>query len=228
MSELTPVTRKEQFYDRILQAAESGGGGGGSTLIEKSISANGVYNASEDSADGYSKVTVDVANSYTLADEGKVVSNGALVAQTARAEITENGTYDITTNNSVSVNVSGGGVEFSNTPETFTLKANIQNLDVVVPYGVTSMGSYSFQDCTGLKSIVLPESVITLSRGCLERCTGLTSIKFTSLTPPSSINSTAFGSLPTTCKIYVPTGTLSAYTSTANMPDANIYTYVEY
>ena len=38
----------------------SGGGGGGSTLIEKSISANGVYNASDDSADGYSKVTVDV------------------------------------------------------------------------------------------------------------------------------------------------------------------------
>ena len=85
----------------------SGGGGGGSTLIEKSISANGVYNASDDSADGYSKVTVDVANSYTQADEGKVVSNGSLVAQTTHAEITENGTYDITANNSVSVNVSG-------------------------------------------------------------------------------------------------------------------------
>lgn len=87
----------------------SSGGGGGSTLIEKSISANGVYNASEDSADGYSKVTVDVANSYTQADEGKVVSNGSLVSQTTHAEITENGIYDITTNNSVNVNVSGGG-----------------------------------------------------------------------------------------------------------------------
>ena len=36
-------------------------GGGGSTLIEKSITANGVYNASDDSADGYSKVTVSVS-----------------------------------------------------------------------------------------------------------------------------------------------------------------------
>lgn len=35
--------------------------GGGSTLIEKTITANGVYNASDDNADGYSKVTVNVS-----------------------------------------------------------------------------------------------------------------------------------------------------------------------
>ena len=57
----------------------------------------------------YKSVTIAVPNSYTQADEGKVVSGGALVAQTAHAEITENGTYDITRNNSVTVNVSGGG-----------------------------------------------------------------------------------------------------------------------
>ena len=39
----------------------SSGGGGSTTLIEKSITANGEYNASADNADGYSKVTVDVA-----------------------------------------------------------------------------------------------------------------------------------------------------------------------
>lgn len=51
-----------------------------------------------------------IPNNYTLADEGKVVKNGALVAQTARATvITENGTFDTTENNSVTVNVSGGG-----------------------------------------------------------------------------------------------------------------------
>ena len=112
MADLEPITRKEQFYDKIISAAESGGGGS-TTLIEKSITANGEYNASDDSADGYSKVTVDVPNTYTAQDEGKVVDNGALVAQTTHAEITENGTYDITTNNSVSVNVGGGGVELS-------------------------------------------------------------------------------------------------------------------
>lgn len=89
---------------------QESGGGGGSTLIEKSISANGVYNASEDSADGYSKVTVDVPNTYTAEDEGKVVDNGALVAQTAMSsEVTENGTVDTTLYNSVTVNVPSGG-----------------------------------------------------------------------------------------------------------------------
>ena len=80
------------------------------TLITKSITANGTYDAENDNADGYSEVTVNVPNTYTAGDEGKVVSNGALVAQTARAtEITANGTYDTTENNSITVNVSGGG-----------------------------------------------------------------------------------------------------------------------
>lgn len=111
--------------------------GGGSTLITKSISANGTYNASSDSADGYSQVNVAVPasavdtgtknitangnnqdvvgyaavnvavpNSYSAGDEGKVVSNGALVAQTAHADVmptTSDQTIDTTTNNSIKV-----------------------------------------------------------------------------------------------------------------------------
>lgn len=51
-----------------------------------------------------------IPNSYAAGDEGKVVYNGALVAQTARSSsITENGTYDTTNNNSILVNVSGSG-----------------------------------------------------------------------------------------------------------------------
>ena len=80
--------------------------GGGSTLITKSISANGTYNASSDSADGYSQVTVAVPNSYSAGDEGKVVDSGALVAQTAHADVTpttSDQTIDTTTNNSIKV-----------------------------------------------------------------------------------------------------------------------------
>lgn len=88
--------------------------GGSATLITKNIDANGTYNASSDSADGYSSVTVSVPNTYTASDEGKVVSNGALVAQTARPDtITTNGSYITTQYNSVTVNVpsSGGSTE---------------------------------------------------------------------------------------------------------------------
>ena len=51
---------------------------------------------------------VEGEGKFNAADEGKVVSNGALVAQTAReSEITANGTYDTTGNNEVTVNVAG-------------------------------------------------------------------------------------------------------------------------
>ena len=82
------------------------GGGGDVTVESKSIGANGTYTAPTGKA--YSPVNVSVPNSYAAGDEGKVVSNGALVAQTAHAEVTSNGTIDTTLNNSVVVNVSGG------------------------------------------------------------------------------------------------------------------------
>jgi hypothetical protein len=53
-------------------------------------------------------VAVDVPNSYSASDNGKVVVNQELTEQTSR-NVTVNGTYDTTTNNEVVVNVSGGG-----------------------------------------------------------------------------------------------------------------------
>lgn len=72
-----------------------------------SATANGTYNPSS-GKDGFSQAVVNVPNTYALADEGKVVSNGALVAQTSQS-ITQNGTYDTTLNDEVVVNVAGGG-----------------------------------------------------------------------------------------------------------------------
>lgn len=322
----------------------SGGGGGGSTLIEKSISANGIYNASDDSADGYSKVTVDVANSYTQADEGKVVSNGALVAQTAMSsEVTENGTVDTTLYNSVTVNVSSVGgynAKFEATSTNFTIASclteiqipteialismnafssypnlakvtmpdtvrtigsgmfrscyaltnvilsnNIDNLseimfqycsaleELTIPNGVTilknscfdgcsklnnitlppnltTIEKQVFQYCTALTSIIIPDNVTTIGNACFYgcrsltsieigssvtdigascfgECRSLTSIKFKSTIPPT-MGSNAWSYVPTSCKIYIPTGTLTDYTTAANYPNPSTYTYIEY
>lgn len=70
----------------------------------KSITANG----NGQDVVGYAAVNVNVPNSYAAGDEGKVVSNGALVAQTSDT-VTTNDTYDTTLINSLTVNVSGGG-----------------------------------------------------------------------------------------------------------------------
>lgn len=88
-------------------------------LQSKEITANGNYYP-DSGYEGLSSVSVNVQNSYSQSDEGKVVSNGQLVAQTARAtEITVNGTYDTTLNNSVTVNVSGGGTVEPSLPNTY-------------------------------------------------------------------------------------------------------------
>ena len=82
------------------------GSGGGASLGTKSITANGTYNASSDGYDGYSQVTANVPNTYSAGDEGKVVSSGALVSQTAHADVTpttSDQTINTTTNNSIKV-----------------------------------------------------------------------------------------------------------------------------
>lgn len=94
---------------RVAGVADGGGGGGSAVLVDKTITENGEYDPADDSADGYSSVIANVPNTYVAADEGKVVSNGALVAQTSET-YTVNGTYDTTLKNSVTVNVSSGPV----------------------------------------------------------------------------------------------------------------------
>lgn len=175
---------------------------------------NGIYDAQEDDCDGYKTVTVDVANSYEASDEGKVVSDGALVAQTARAEsITTNGTYDTSINNSVTVDVPG--VQFAASPSAFTLLKNIRNLNVEIPSGITSISSEAFYNCTGLTSIEIPSSVTSISSYAFNDCTGLTSIEIpSSLT---SISDSAFNGCTGLTSIEIP----SSVTSIGNSAFAN-------
>lgn len=160
----------ENVTDALLTVAHvtGGGGGGSATLVEKTVVANGVYNASGDSADGYSKVTVEiedaptlitktitsnetytalrdgadgyksvtvaVPNTYAASDEGKVVSNGALVPQTS-GTVTANDTYDTTLINSLTVNVSGGGGGWQLLDSgTYTNASSASSLTIPIPY----------------------------------------------------------------------------------------------
>lgn len=52
-------------FDIASFAMGKAAGGGGATIIAKSITANGVYYASSDNADGYSPVTVNITGGAT-------------------------------------------------------------------------------------------------------------------------------------------------------------------
>lgn len=102
-----PQSREEEL---LIQLYEQGGPGGGVdpesiTLVTLNVNQNGTTNAPSGKA--YNKVVANVPNSYAAGDEGKVVSNGALVSQTNET-VAENGTVDTTTIKQVTVNVPTG------------------------------------------------------------------------------------------------------------------------
>lgn len=70
------------LYDLLITSnfLSNGGGGPQINVSQLDVPANGTYTAPEGEA--YSPVVVDVPNTYTASDEGKVVDNGALVSQT--------------------------------------------------------------------------------------------------------------------------------------------------
>lgn len=80
--------------------SEGGGGGSSATLITKEITANGTYNASSDSADGYSSVTVNVPTPAAVEKNVQTQQSTSRRNNTALGSVTSltcevAGTYDV-------------------------------------------------------------------------------------------------------------------------------------
>ena len=99
---------------------------------------------------------------------------------------------------------------------------------ITMPEGVTRIVSNAFLNCSSLSSITIPSSVTKIWDSAFKGCYGFGKITFASETPPTVSSSNAFSGIPTDCKIYVPQGSLSAYTSAQNYPSSSTYTYIEY
>ena len=97
---------------------------------------------------------------------------------------------------------------------------------VVIPDTVTELKYYVFNQVLNLVTLTLPDSVDTIGQS-FSTLAGLKELHFKSTTPPTVSSSSTFNSLSTFCIIYVPTGSLSAYTSVTNYPSSATYTYRE-
>ena len=155
----------------------------------KSITANG----NNQDVVGYAAVNVNVPNSYSAGDEGKVVSSGALVSQTAHADVTpttSDQTIDTTLNNSLKVkgdadlvagNIkkdveifgvtgsyegSGGGA----TPDDIA-NGSFPSGDIVL---TVSTKNYAFFNCKNITSVTMADGTDkTIGGNCFNGCTGL-------------------------------------------------------
>ena len=160
----------------------------------KSITSNG---NSQDVV-GYASVNVNVPNTYAAGDEGKVVSSGALVAQTAHADVTpttSDQTIDTTTNNSLKVkgdaNLVAGNikkdVEIFGTTGSYEGGGGGLSTDDIIertnfPATITYDGTkkptdYVFMDCATIQSFTASKK-IDIALGMFYRCTGLQTASF--------------------------------------------------
>jgi hypothetical protein len=76
---------------------------------------------------------------------------------------------------------------------------------VVISDSVTEIGSYAFSKCYSLSSVVIPDSVTSIYGYAFTTCYGVAFYDFSSHTSvPSLANTNAFSSIPSDCKIIVP------------------------
>lgn len=115
------------------------------------------------------------------------------------------------------------------------INANVPNnictddtaLQTAIIKGAESIGNSAFQRCYALSYVEIPETVTSIGTNAFGSCQSMKEFHFKCSAPPALGNAYVFNDVPTDCKIYVPQGSLTAYTTAENYPDSATYTYIE-
>ena len=83
---------------------------------------------------------------------------------------------------------------------------------IVIPNSVTSIDNYAFGSCTALTSVTIGSSVTEIGIGAFEYCTALTNVICEAVNPPA-LGDEAFSDIPEEATLYVPEGSVAAYTA---------------
>ena len=163
-----------QNFDNLATCINSIQTGSTPTLITKTITQNGTYNASSDNADGYSSVTVNVSGGGSFVGLNREVVNGKYSMPFASF------TFSLPSN---AIDIGQYVMYYAFQNCTGLTNADLSNLTTIS--GQSAM-QYAFRYCTGLTSVDL-SNLTTISgqsamQYAFQGCTGLTSANFNSLT----------------------------------------------
>ena len=169
---------------------------GGGTLIPKTITQNGVYNASSDNADGYDVVTVDVPQDPNE-NFDKFMNDTLVNYSTTATRIPAHCFHGKKSMVSILMpNVI--------TIDEYSFEGCTNLALTTLPSGVTTIGQHVFTDCPNITLTTLPSGITTIKDYSFRGCT---SLALTSL--PSgltNIGSNAFASCTSLALTSLPSG----------------------
>lgn len=173
----------EKFYSYDGELVENPTG----TLVEKTITENGEYLPSDDDADGYSKVTVNVQP-----------TGGSKLEQIISRTVTE-----LTANDYDGATIIGSSA-FSNCKQLRT---------AIIPNSVKSIGNSAFYNCKRLTGVTISDGIEKIESYSFSSCSVLSSITIYATIPPvlSDVNG-----IPSNSIIYVPAASVDAYKTATN------------
>ena len=101
---------------------------------------------------------------------------------------------------------------------------NTEIKELVIPAGVTSIGSYAFSSCSGLTSVSIPNGVSSIGSSAFDGCSGLTSITIGNSV--TNISSNAFDGCSGLTSITWNAKNYPAFSSASSSPFYNIRTQI--
>lgn len=178
-------------------------------LTTKSITANGIYKASDDDADGYSEVTVNVSGS---ADHAML--NGVLdrtITSVSSNDVTEVKEYALYSCKNLT------SIDFPNLTKVGSNGIyGCSNLTSINIPKVTEIAYGAIQGNMLLQTIDLPNTLTTIGGSAFSSCRRLARITIRATTPPTLSNVSAFNGIHSDYKIYVPSSSITAYQTATN------------
>ena len=127
--------------------------------------------------------SITIPNSVTSIEYSAFQGCSNLSSITIPSNVTSIGNFAFShCNNLTSISVQSGNTTYDSRNNCNAIIETASNTlikgcqNTVIPTGVMCIGSFAFQDCTGLTSVTIPNSVTSINLAAFDGCTGLNSV----------------------------------------------------